>query len=330
MLVNKGQDPLKLSQDAKVSCAGDVALDELSAEMLARRAEHFASCVRFSLDEPEAMRRMHQVTRKLRDASSVSRLLPGILDGAMALTGADFGNVQMFDPVTGALEIAAHSGFSAEFLEYFAAVDDDHSACGRAARTGAQTVIIDVDTDPGFTPHRAIAAATGFRSVQSTPLLDYSGRLIGMVSTHFRRPYRPPDRDLQVLEYYGDFAGEALAAHLGTATADDHDPIGRAMITALLDPRQDWPASPSVPYLLGNALTETELRSLQQSPALDLLLAEFARHIVNRLFSAGLSLESARSIVSDVAAGDRIAAAVDELDRTIRDIRTTVLSMRQD
>ncbi len=329
MLVDKSQNPPKLYQGAESLSAGGTAPNALSAGMLARRAEHFASCVRFSLDEPEAMRRMHHVTRRLRDVPSVSGLLPGVLEGALALTGADFGNVQIFNPATGVLEIAAHTGFSAEFLEYFAAVDDEHSACGRAARTGAQTVIIDVGTDPGFTPHRAIAAATGFRSVQSTPLLDYSGRLIGMVSTHFRRPCRPSDRDLQVLEYYGDFAGEALAGHLGTSRLDDHDVIGRAMVTALLDPRQEWPASPSVPYVLGKALTDNELRSLQQSPALDLLLAEFARHIVTRLFSAGLSLESARSIVSDVAAGDRIAAAVEELDRTIRDIRTTVLSIRK-
>jgi GAF domain-containing protein len=132
---------------------------------------------------------------------------------------------------------------SAEFLEYFAVVDDDHAACGRAARTGAQAVIVDVDTDPGFAPHRGIAAATGFRSVQSTPLVDYSGRLIGMVSTHFRRPHRPPDRDLQILQGYGDVAGEAIAGHLGAIPVDDHDGIGRALVTALLDPRQAWQAA---------------------------------------------------------------------------------------
>jgi hypothetical protein len=91
------------------------------------------------------MRRLHQVTRKLGAAPDLTRLLPQVLDGAMALSGADCGNVHVFDPVTGGLTIAAQSGFSAEFLEYFTVVDDDHAACGRAARTGAQPVIIDVD-----------------------------------------------------------------------------------------------------------------------------------------------------------------------------------------
>jgi GAF domain-containing protein len=105
----------------------------------------------------------------------------------MALVGADFGNIQIVDPATGC--------FGPEFLGYFAVVEDVHSMCGRAARQGAQTAVADVRADPGFTPHREIAAATGFRAVQSTPLADYAGHLIGMVSTHFQRPHRPSDSE---------------------------------------------------------------------------------------------------------------------------------------
>jgi hypothetical protein len=39
-----------------------------------------------------------------------------------------------------------------------------------------------------------------------------------------------------------------------------------------------------------------------------------------------LSLESARSIIGDGPACDRVAAAVGELDQTIQDIRTAVFS----
>ena len=53
-------------------------------------------------------------------------------------------------------------------------------------------------------------------------------------------------------------------------------------------------------------------------------VAEFAGIVVNRLFSIGLSLESARSIVGNGPAGDRIAAATDEVDELIGDIRATV------
>ena len=52
--------------------------------------------------------------------------------------------------------------------------------------------------------------------------------------------------------------------------------------------------------------------------------SEFAGIVVNRLFSIGLSLESARSIVGNGPAGDRVAAATGEVDKLISDIRAAV------
>ena len=59
-------------------------------------------------------------------------------------------------------------------------------------------------------------------------------------------------------------------------------------------------------------------------------MSEFVGHIVNRLFSIGLSLDSARSIAGNGPTGDRIAAATDEVDRMIRDIRTEMFSRVED
>lgn len=53
-------------------------------------------------------------------------------------------------------------------------------------------------------------------------------------------------------------------------------------------------------------------------------------YIVNGLFSLGLSLESARSMVGSGPAGDRLAAATDEVDRMIRDIRTALFGLAKD
>jgi GAF domain len=113
------------------------------------------------------------------------------------------------------------------------------------------SAVADVRADPGFTPHREIAAATGFRAVQSTPLVDYAGHLIGMVSTHFQRPHRPSDRDLRIMELYADFADEALTAHLGRPSGDGPaDPVGRALVTAPLGPAHVGEPGVSVPFEL--------------------------------------------------------------------------------
>lgn len=57
-------------------------------------------------------------------------------------------------------------------------------------------------------------------------------------------------------------------------------------------------------------------------------MARFARFIVNRLFSVGLSLDSAHSIIGNGPAADRVAAASDDVDRLIREIRDDVFAER--
>jgi GAF domain-containing protein len=153
-------------------------------------------------------------------APALGAALDQVLEFALTLLHAERGNIQLADPATGVLRIAAQRGFGTEFMEYFAAVTDDGSACGRAAKQHAQVVITDVTTDPGFAPHRDIALASGFRAVQSTPLVNRAGHLVGMLSTHYPRPTTPPRRDLQIVSRFGALAGESLSMLLTGARAD--------------------------------------------------------------------------------------------------------------
>jgi len=143
------------------------------------------------------------------------------LEDALSLMHADRGNIQIADPFTGSLVLVMQTGFSDEFLEYFAVVDDDGSACGRTASQHAQTVIGDVNTDAGFAPHREIAAASRFRAVHSTPLVDPSGQLIGVLSTHYPRPYLPPARDLGLMRRLGGLIGEAFETSVSDGEPGD-------------------------------------------------------------------------------------------------------------
>jgi hypothetical protein len=189
---------------------------------LARQAERFAARVRFDLDEPEAARGLYTLAKDLREARGNGSLLDRALEAALSASGAERGNIQMLNPATSSLRIVAHYGFSAEFLEYFAVADDRGSACGRAARERAQVVIADVSLDPGFAVHRDIAAASGFRAVQSTPLVDLSGRMVGVVSTHYPQPFRPSARDLLILSRIGELVGQAMTSHPAAIPGDGH------------------------------------------------------------------------------------------------------------
>ena len=187
-------------------------LREMGWESPARRAEQFAAWARFDLEEPQAARRLHAAAGELRGLGG-QRLLSKVLEGGLSLGRADRGHLRLMNEATGELQTVAEHGFGPQFLEHFAAVDDDRSACGKAVKRRAQVVIVDVMSDPGFVCHRAIAAASGFRAVLSTPLINRDGRLIGVVCTHYPRPYCPPERDRQVIKRYGEIAGWVIADH---------------------------------------------------------------------------------------------------------------------
>jgi len=161
-------------------------------------------------EELRAMTRLHQLSTRLPADTDLQPLLKEILDATMDLLRADFGNVQLYNPETGALEIVTYRGFRQDFLDYFASVRDEGAACGRALNRGERIIIEDVLTDPAFEPHRAIAASAGFRAVQSTPLFNRSGEPLGMISAHFRQPHRPLERELRFTDLYARQAAELI------------------------------------------------------------------------------------------------------------------------
>jgi GAF domain-containing protein len=180
-------------------------------ERAAREAERLAAGVRDALLHRAAMARMYGLASRFRHASQPHQRLDEALEGAVALLHADFGTIQLRSPRDGVLRIAVQHGFAHALLEGFTAVAGDESAGGRAAAEHTQVVLEDVVRDPAFGPRRAIAAAAGFRAVQSTPLIDRGGRLHGVLSTHWRRPHRPAEHELRLMLTYGRLLADALA-----------------------------------------------------------------------------------------------------------------------
>jgi signal transduction histidine kinase len=160
--------------------------------------------------ELRAMTRLHEISTRLRASAELPEVLEEVLTATMAIQHADFGNVQLCNTESHALEIAAQRGFDAEFLDHFAAVDDSRTAWGRAMQSRSRIVIEDVQTDALFAPHRHIASAAGFRGVQSTPLFSRSGEILGVISTHFVHPHRPSETELRLTDLYARQAAEMI------------------------------------------------------------------------------------------------------------------------
>jgi PAS domain S-box-containing protein len=188
-----------LGPDGRAVMVGGMAIDiterKRAEEALRESEERLAA-------DLAAMTRLQEISTRLVQSSDAAGLLLAIVDAAIAVTGADMGNIQLRDHDSGALKIVASRGFEDPFLEFFSAVHGGLAACGTAMKRGQRVIIEDVAASPVFagTPALDVMLAAGARAVQSTPLVSRSGRLVGMLSTHHRAPRKPADRDLHILD----------------------------------------------------------------------------------------------------------------------------------
>lgn len=150
-----------------------------------------------------------ELAKALSACTSLDAALQTVLDAAIALHGADFGNIQLYRGKE--LIIACQRGFKEPFLRTFARVSvDDDCACGRAMREGRPIIIEDVETDPVFAPFRAVAAEAGFRAVQSTRLVTSGDIFVGMISTHFSQPHVPSKQEMVLIGIYARLLADAV------------------------------------------------------------------------------------------------------------------------
>jgi GAF domain-containing protein len=168
-------------------------------------------------ENPSRVRALFAAAAAATRSEGDQKFLDRALEGAISVVGADFGNIQLVDGERGSLRIAAQHGFDEDFLDHFAEVTDDSSACGLAAHARAQIAIPDVRRAQSFAPHRKIVAASGFRAVESTPIIGPNGRLLGILSTHFRHPRRASRQELLLAAWYANRIAAALLPRLAAA-----------------------------------------------------------------------------------------------------------------
>lgn len=151
---------------------------------------------------------------QLREDGELASLLEQVLGAAIKLQHADFGDIQLYDAENGTLRIVAHQGVGQEFLDHFACVDaEDTSACGVALKQGQRVIIEDVTTYPPYLPHLGVAALTGYRGVNCTPLMERGSAMpIGMLTTLFREPYQPDEARLKLSDIFATNAADLVSS----------------------------------------------------------------------------------------------------------------------
>ncbi|HYR34244.1 MAG TPA: GAF domain-containing protein [Burkholderiales bacterium] len=197
------QEARRFGEQRRAAQELERCVDERTAEVKAVKDELAGDLV--------AMIGLHQLGARLIAQRNLKDVLAEVLEATINLQSADFGMVQLYDEGEQALELLAQRGFNADFVERFRFVrSDTPSSCGRALAAGARVIVDDIETDPAFEGLRTAARASGFRAVQSTPLLSRTGRMLGMLNTQFRAPHRPSERELHLTDLYGRLAADLI------------------------------------------------------------------------------------------------------------------------
>jgi signal transduction histidine kinase/ActR/RegA family two-component response regulator len=147
------------------------------------------------------LKRLHDMSVRLSTTLELGPILDETLRTAAAIDGTDMGLLSLCDDDQRHLRVGSSLGFAAEFVETLGnGGAGGDGACGMCFRERRRVVIEDTDLDSSFAAHRAQAHAAGFRAVHSTPLVTRSGKILGVLSTHFRRPHRPTDRQMHLID----------------------------------------------------------------------------------------------------------------------------------
>jgi signal transduction histidine kinase len=163
--------------------------------------------------ELAATRRLQETSSQLIREDDVSVLYEGILDAAVAIMRSDMASMQVVDEDADALCMLAWRGFEPEFGKIVELNHGDtKTSCSVSKKVVQRVVIPDVETcdlivgTPALEDHRK----TGTRALQSTPLISRSGKLLGMISTHWRRPHQPSEQDLRLLDLLARQAADLM------------------------------------------------------------------------------------------------------------------------
>jgi PAS domain S-box-containing protein len=202
-----------------VFSAADVALAVTIARQLAfslerRRVEEaLRDSQRQLVSELAATQELHKISTHLILASDVEVLYEKILHAAVAIMRSDFASMQMFDPERGELRLLAYRGFSPTAAAAWEWVrQGSGTTCSAALAAGHRSIVPDIELSDFIAGSKDLETLrqTGIRAMQSTPLFSRAGGLLGMISTHWRRPHEPTERDLRLLDVLARQAADLI------------------------------------------------------------------------------------------------------------------------
>jgi two-component system CheB/CheR fusion protein len=159
---------------------------------------------------------LHRISSSFIKDDDVDALYDQILEAARALMRSDMASIQRLSPERHELFLLAQKGFateSAKFWEWVRA--DSITSCGVVLTRGEPVIIPDVESwDRGMgTEDHSHFRLSGIRAVLSAPLISRDGRLVGVISTHWRHVHQPSERELHLLDVLARQTADLIERH---------------------------------------------------------------------------------------------------------------------
>ena len=206
-------DARHVFSDAELALALTIAR-QLGFSLQRRKAEEALRATQRQLvSELAATRQLQKISTQLIHANDAQVLYEEILEAAVAIMHSDFASMQMFYPERGELRLLAHRGFNPIAAASFEWVrPGSGTSCSVALATGNRSIVPDIELSDFMSGSEELETCrrTGIRATQSTPLFSRAGRLLGMISTHWREPHEPSKRDLRLLDVLARQAADLI------------------------------------------------------------------------------------------------------------------------
>jgi signal transduction histidine kinase/CheY-like chemotaxis protein len=186
--------------------------ESLQAEITERKeAEDALRAVKDELELQIAdFCQLHEMSVQLTSTLDIESVLEEVLRAALAVQETDLGLLSLCDAEREGLTLKVHSGFDEEFLRQIDLMPPGAGACGTCYEQRRRVVVEDVEADPIFASYREAARRAGLRACHSTPLITRSGKIIGVLSVHFRQPHRPSERETRLMDLYARMAADFI------------------------------------------------------------------------------------------------------------------------
>jgi signal transduction histidine kinase len=185
-----------------------------------RRAEAALRDTQNQLEAELADSKLLQATSAELIGQDVETLYDKIIEAVVAIMRSDYACMRMAhdDGDEGLeLKLLAFRGSSSKASsgmarEWDCIRLDLYATYREAFRTANRVIIADVDKSEFLrgTPDLALCRKASLSALQATPLYSRSGAFVGVISTYWRRPHQPAERDLRLLDILARQAADLI------------------------------------------------------------------------------------------------------------------------